>query len=559
MEYLFDCTQHNSLSKIIRITQYALRFVENLLKRKCKFKDGLHYWLYSVQQDEFQEEVKNLVQQKSKTKSSLIKSLGLYIEPSDHLLHCRGRIDKSNAATAKFPILLPRNHHFTKCLVLRIHSQVMHGGTAETLARLRETFWLPKGRQVIKQQLAKCFTCRYLLAKTYNYPGPPVLPMCRVNYSVPFASVGVDYSGHIVITNPDQTISKYYFCLFTCAATRAIHLELARDMTAATFLQLLRRFVARRSCPSTLISDNGKYFTANADFIRRLQDDPSVKEYLQERRIEWKFIPPRSPWMGGFYERLVGVVKRALRLVLFRKNVSEDELQTLLAEIEQRVNNRPLTYIDEDIDNPVPLTPSHLLHGRRLESFPTAVLHDHNDPTFAEHDVLNERFSYLSRILNHWERIWSKEYIASLREKFYGAQNAQQMYSPSVDDVVIIVSEGNRAKWPLGRVTKLHPDDEGIIRIVEVVSRGNKMLKTVEKLVPLESASTRDQIGLPIPPISGERPEFGRLSEVPSNPSDYQANLEVEEVPPVEVTRPTRKAAQRAAAQRRQLIADDQL
>ena len=188
--YLFDCKNFSSLSKIIRVTDYVLQFVESFLKCKCRFSDGLHYWLYSIQQDEFQEEVKFLTQ-KSKARSPLITSLGLYIYPSDHLLHCRGRVKKSNSTPAtKFPILLPRKHHFTECIVLRIHSQVMHGGTAETLACLREnfwlpsetlaclqeTFWLPKGRQVIKQLIAKCFTCRYLLAKPYNYPGPPVLP-----------------------------------------------------------------------------------------------------------------------------------------------------------------------------------------------------------------------------------------------------------------------------------------------------------------------------------------------------------------------------------------------
>ena len=211
---------------------------------------------------------------------------------------------------------------------------MIHGGTAETLACLRETYWLPKGRQIIKQLISRCFTCRYLQTKTHKYPGPPVLPAYRVNHSTPFAAVGVDYSGYIMITSPEKTNSKYYFCLFTCAATRAIHLELARDMTTVTFLHLFRRFIARRSCPSIIVSDNGKYFSTSANFIMKLQNDPSVQEFLQERKIEWKFIPPRSPWMGGFYECLVGVVKRALRLALFRKNVSEDELHTLLAEIE---------------------------------------------------------------------------------------------------------------------------------------------------------------------------------------------------------------------------------
>ena len=176
-----------------------------------------------------------------------------------------------------------------------IHSPILHGITADTLAQLCENYWLPKGCQVIKQVLSKCYTCRYLLSKAYNYPGPPVLPECRVKLTVPFATFGVDYSGSVSIINSEKEVSKLCFCIFTCAMKRAIHLELARDMTAETFLHLLRRFIARRSCSSLLISDNGKYFTANAEFIRRLQDNPLVKEFLHGQKIEWRFIPLRSP------------------------------------------------------------------------------------------------------------------------------------------------------------------------------------------------------------------------------------------------------------------------
>ena len=48
-----------------------------------------------------------------------------------------------------------------------------------------------------------------------------------------------------------------YVVLFTCANTQAVHLELAVDLTADTFLNVFRRFVARRSCPQLMISDNG--------------------------------------------------------------------------------------------------------------------------------------------------------------------------------------------------------------------------------------------------------------------------------------------------------------
>ena len=70
--------------------------------------------------------------------------------------------------------------------------------------------------------------------------------------------------------------------------------------------------------------------------------------------------PPLSPWHGGFYERLVAVVKAPLRRVLRKSLLALDELSTILLEIEHVVNNRPITYVD-GVDEPPPLTPNMLV------------------------------------------------------------------------------------------------------------------------------------------------------------------------------------------------------
>ena len=81
-EVLFDCSKFDSLSKIIKITENVLKFAEKLLKRKCKFKDGLHYWLYAIQQVEFSDELQTLKLAKTSKRPSLIHTLGLYIDPT---------------------------------------------------------------------------------------------------------------------------------------------------------------------------------------------------------------------------------------------------------------------------------------------------------------------------------------------------------------------------------------------------------------------------------------------------------------------------------------------
>jgi hypothetical protein len=70
------------------------------------------------------------------------------------------------------------------------------------------------------------------------------------------------------------------------------------------------------------------------------------------------------PWWGGFFERLVGLVKRCLRKVLGNAKLTFEELLTTLVEVEGTLNSRPLTYIYDEVENDV-LTPNHLIFGRR--------------------------------------------------------------------------------------------------------------------------------------------------------------------------------------------------
>merc|ERR1712237_231193 len=87
--------------------------------------------------------------------------------------------------------------------------------------------------------------------------------------------------------------------LFTCAVTRAVHLEIVEDCTEKEFLHAFRRFVARRSLPKIVISDNAKTFEAVDRTLKYLFQDENVKKYFSENEIEWKFIIKRSPGTRG--------------------------------------------------------------------------------------------------------------------------------------------------------------------------------------------------------------------------------------------------------------------
>ena len=108
-----------------------------------------------------------------------------------------------------------------------------------------------------------------------------------------------------------------WVCLFTCLVTRALHLEIVLDMSTEEFLLGLRRFVTLRGTPNEIYSDNALQFktaAATLDLVwKNVINSVDVQSCASRTGIKWIFIVEMAPWMGGFYERLVGLVKRALR------------------------------------------------------------------------------------------------------------------------------------------------------------------------------------------------------------------------------------------------------
>ncbi|CAG7729101.1 unnamed protein product, partial [Allacma fusca] len=152
---------------------------------------------------------------------------------------------------------------------------------------------------------------------------------------------------------------KRYGVLFTCLTVRAVHIELADNLSTASTINALRRFIGRRGSPDDIFSDNGTNFKGASRELREAfgnLDQKKIVETATAKGINWHFIPPASPHMGGCWERLVRSVKVALEESLRDRVPREEVLTTLLVEAEALVNSRPLTYVSVDPDDPESLT-----------------------------------------------------------------------------------------------------------------------------------------------------------------------------------------------------------
>ena len=90
-------------------------------------------------------------------------------------------------------------------------------------------------------------------------PDPAPLPQSRTQDLPPFTVSGVDFTGALYVQQ-DRDEVKVYICLFTCATTRAIHLEVVTDLSTETFLLAFRRFTSRKGLPQIVISDNASTY-----------------------------------------------------------------------------------------------------------------------------------------------------------------------------------------------------------------------------------------------------------------------------------------------------------
>ena len=253
----------------------------------------------------------------AKLREKTIHQLGLCLDV-DGLIRCRGRLQYARLPhNTKFPILIPKESHLSILIVRATHCMVLHGGVRETLTELRQSYWIPKGRQLVKTEIRKCVTCRKVEGPPFRSVHSPPLPDIRVTGSQPFQVTGIDYAGPLYVRNANKEVSKVYICLFTSTAIRAVLLELVEDQTASAFLRAFKRFASRRGIRECIISDNAKTFKAGSQDLQALKtqviEAAESQRFLANHGIKWKFITERAPWWEGFYERLIGLVKRRLK------------------------------------------------------------------------------------------------------------------------------------------------------------------------------------------------------------------------------------------------------
>ena len=297
------------------------------------------------------------------------------------------------------------------------------------MAEIRKEWWIPKLRSKVKKMVNTCNVCKVFSTKPYGATATADMPQFRVEASRPFETTGVDFAGPIAFKIAKKEQGKCYILLFTCATSRAVHLELTKTQTAEEFQRKLNLFIARRTRPKVMISDNASVFKSTATWMKNIRKSERLQDYLARQDINWRFNLSRSPWWGGMYELLLKDVKKTLHKTLGRTHLTFEQLEAVVIDVEKNLNNRPLTYLDSDGGEEEVLTPNVLKWGQNAHSI-------EGEEDEEETSALNKR---LREAKNHaWKR-WRNEYVHSLMETPRISCKAAKV--PDIRKIVLIVAD----------------------------------------------------------------------------------------------------------------------
>ena len=155
--------QFSSLHKLLRVTAWILRFTDELMKRDLRtgpitateLQLAKLLWELQIQHEHFSEVTHSCEKGR---KNNIKHQLNLQVD-TNGLLRCQGRFENTELAqVTKYP--LPKDTHFTRLIIQDAHCRILHSGVSQTLARVRQQYWIPHGRAIVKKTLKDCRVCR---------------------------------------------------------------------------------------------------------------------------------------------------------------------------------------------------------------------------------------------------------------------------------------------------------------------------------------------------------------------------------------------------------------
>lgn len=490
MEFSFEClNKFSTLNKLVRVIAYCLRIrkqnrLDHMFILPTEYERALITLLRIVQNESYPDEVQDIQSDGLSTTSSLY-SLNPFMNDTDNLLRVSGRLQNADHLNydQRHPIILPYSHVVSRLIVSNAHIKTMHGTEQQTYMLISQRYHIIRCKSLIrfiKNRCVKCFRQRCVTQQQLMGQ----LPKYRITPNRPFLNCGVDFAGPFEIKKfrgRCKSVYKSYFAIFVCFSTKAVHLEVVIDLSAAAFIAAYRRFISRRGIVKNLYSDCGSNFVGSQRMITRsisaVEDkwNETMASELAQFCTEWHYNPPGAPHFGGLWEAGVKSCKHHLKRVIGTTRLTYDEFETILLQIEACLNSRPLCKVQDSHDMIV-LTPAHFLIQDNLLSLPDDNLE------FKKISPL-DRWNLLQKVVQDFWKVWNNEYLNTLRQRSKWKVAVKNL---KINDVVMIIEKKLPPNsWLLGKIIDTNPGQDGLVRVVTLKTKTSTLKRPISKICPL--------------------------------------------------------------------------
>lgn len=492
-------------SKISCLVRKLVPFKRQALRRE-EFQEAERFLFKIAQGERFSAEIRILQQSYSgkdlpkADKTSDLHKLTPVLDEFGILRHEGRTVEAEHLPfEVRFPIVLPKKHPITIKLLEHFHQKFGHANRETVVNELRQRFYIPHIRAQLKKVMQECVWCKVHKCRP-KVPRMAPLPVQRITPNLrPFSFTGVDYFGPLIVT-VGRRAEKRWVSLFTCLTTRAIHLEVVHSLSSQSCVMAIRRFACRRGMPIEFFSDNGTNFT--------------------DARTKWNFNPPSAPHMGGAWERLVRSVKEAMRVFDDGRKLTDEILLTTLADAEEMINTRPLTYIPQESAESESLTPNHFIRG--LPSTGCDVFKS----IVGDADALRDNYKRSQWLANKMWKRWLVEYLPSINKRSKWHVDSEPIIE---GEVVFMADDENRKLWVRGVVEELIRSADGRVRQAMVRTTKGLYRRPVAKLAVPEIRSVNSNLTASAKESRGgavEAPFTGNTAQ-----AHYHSNIEQIEQP----------------------------
>ena len=360
-------------------------------------------------------------------------------------------------------------------IVLHYHDRY-HCEADTVVAHVRHDVWPIKARKIASSIDSRCRICKEKRMKLASQMMGE-LPDFRSQIQPSFSVVLMDLFGPMEIRDDcvkkgPRVFKKVWGVVFTCAFSRAVHLEVAIDYSTEAVLHCVRRLMALRGDVRKIISDPGTQLVGASREMSEWRKGWSIDQLTRfgaSKGLEWVTVMANSHHQAGAVEimvKLVKGVKKALLKVVGDTKLSLNEMFTLLLEVANIVNERPIGIKPNSLSPTDYLSPNSLLLGRCSDRISAGPFGSDQMLTDCP-QAARSRFLLVQAITKQFSQVWLNNYFPTLlvRQKWHADRR-----NLSKGDICLLKdSNALRGEWRMCEVVKPLPDRSKKVRNVEVL------------------------------------------------------------------------------------------